>query len=112
MLISIKTNAMHCKNHELICETELLETQNHFNHCYKNKSLFFDDWFENNLLLVGQLFNSVRRLYNYSDFLQKYNVPVSADEYAVVFNAIPSGVSFLFQYTFPWPCTLHLHLCI
>ncbi len=54
---------------------------------YKNKSLFFDSWFENNLLLTGQLFNSQGRLYNYSDFLQKYNIPVSANEYAVVSNA-------------------------
>lgn len=98
MLISIKTNAMHCKNHELTCETELLETQNHFKHCYKNKSLFFDDWFENNLLLVGQHFNSVSRLY--SDFLQKYNVPVSADEYAVVFKAFPLVCLFCFNIHF------------
>ncbi len=46
-----------------------------------------------------------------SDFLQKYNIPVSAEEYAIVFNAIPSGVSFsVARYYFPWPCTYSLNL--
>jgi len=36
---------------------------------YKNKSLFFDNWFKNKLFLVGQLFNSHGRIYNYSDFI-------------------------------------------
>lgn len=78
---------------------------------HKNKSLFFDNWFKNNLLLVGQLFNSQGRLYNYVEILQKYNIPISAEEYAIVYNAIPSGVSFLLQgTTFPWPCTYSFSL--
>lgn len=34
---------------------------------YKNKSLFFENWYRNNILLVGQLYDTNGRLYSYSD---------------------------------------------
>lgn len=78
---------------------------------YKNKSLYFENWFKNNFLLVGQLFNSEGRLYNYPDFLQKFNIPATPSEYAIVVNSIPSGVFILMQgVTLPWPHTHSLNL--
>lgn len=65
-----------------------------WNNCdiiYKNKSLFFPNWVKNNLILVSQLINTDGYLYSYSEFLNKYNIPVTPREFAIVMDAIPYG---------------------
>lgn len=65
-----------------------------WNNCdilYKNKSLFFPDWVSNNLMLVSQLINADGHLYSYSEFLNKYNIPVTPRDFAIVMDAIPYG---------------------
>ncbi len=56
---------------------------------YKSKSLFFPNWVNNNINLVSQLLNSDGYLYSYSEFLNKYNIPVTPREFAIVMDAIP-----------------------
>ncbi len=41
------------------------------------------------ILLVSQLLNSDGYLYSYSEFLNKYNIPVTPREFAIVMDAIP-----------------------
>lgn len=65
-----------------------------WNNCdilYKNKSLFFPNWVNNNITLVSQLINADGYLYSYSEFLNKYNIPVTPREFAIVMDAIPYG---------------------
>lgn len=47
---------------------------------YKNKTIFFSDWFNNNIILVSQLLNSNGLLLSYSEFLSKYGIPVTLME--------------------------------
>ncbi len=82
---------------------------NNRNILYKNKSLFFQKWYNNKIILVRDLFNE-SGLLSYYEFLQKCNFPVSPKEFAVVFDAVPSGVITLFKglnrtlYTVPPLC--------
>ena len=46
---------------------------------------------------MSQLFNSRGLLYNYSEFLARYNKPVTPKEFSIVFDAIPSGLCILFK---------------
>ena len=55
----------------------------------RNKSLFFESWFNSNILLVKQLFNCERFLYSYEDFIAKYSVLVSQK---TVINALSTGI--------------------
>lgn len=64
---------------------------------YKHKSLFLENWFTHGIILVSQLFNSNGTLLSYSEFLNKYTLPIPPKEYAVVFDAIPSGVIMLLK---------------
>lgn len=64
---------------------------------YKNKSLFFSNWVEKRIILVNQLFNSNGQLMSYSEFLDAYKFPVTPKEYAILFDAIPSGIIMLFK---------------
>ncbi|XDV48695.1 hypothetical protein PO909_018079 [Leuciscus waleckii] len=64
---------------------------------YKNKTLFFSDWFNNNILLVSVAYNSNGHLFSYSEFLTKYCIPVETLPFATVFGAIPNGVIMLFK---------------
>ncbi len=57
--------------------------------CYKNKSLFFPNWFKNNIFLVSQLLNSNGYLLSYSEFLRKYCIPVTPRDFDIVMGAIP-----------------------
>jgi len=59
---------------------------------FKHKSLFIDYWFNNNIILVDQLFNKEGLLYSYKEFLEEYKIPVSPIGYAKVFGAISSGI--------------------
>ena len=75
---------------------------------YKHRSLFIENWFTHGITLVSQLFGSNGTLLSYSEFLNKYTFPVPPKEYAIVFDAIPSGVIMLFknvmtQETDPFP---------
>ncbi|XP_051811827.1 LINE-1 reverse transcriptase homolog isoform X1 [Acanthochromis polyacanthus] len=62
---------------------------------FKNKSLYLENWCGNGILLISQLFNESGLLYSYSEFLERYKVPVPPREYAIVFDAIPSGLRML-----------------
>lgn len=64
---------------------------------YKNRSIFFGEWFNSNIIWVRQLFNSNGVLFSYEEFLQYYGIPITPKQYAIVFDAIPSGVLMLFK---------------
>uniref|UniRef100_A0A1A8QY68 Reverse transcriptase domain-containing protein n=1 Tax=Nothobranchius pienaari TaxID=704102 RepID=A0A1A8QY68_9TELE len=70
---------------------------NNYNIVYKNKSLFYEKWFNNGIILVSQLFNENGLLYSYSEFLAKYKIPTSPKEFSIVFDAVPSGLRMLFK---------------
>ncbi len=79
----------------------------------KNKSLYYANWFSNGLVLVQQLFNNQGLLLRYSEFLSKYQIPITSKEFAVVMGAIPSGLCMLLKNcrysstvtaSFPNPC--------
>lgn len=72
---------------------------NNGNILYKNKSLYFKNWVENDILLVKQLMSSNGNLLTYGEFLFKFKLPVTPKEFAVVFDALPSGVLQLLQGT-------------
>lgn len=84
---------------------------NNYNILFKNRSLFFQNWFNSNIMYVKQLFNSTGQLMNYSEFLCTYHIPVTPKEFAVVMDAIPSGVIMLFKdhsttpFSYPSPVT-------
>ncbi len=59
------------------------------------KYLYYDNWFSNGLVLVQQLFNNQGILLRYSEFLSKYQIPVTPKVLAVVMGAIPSGLCML-----------------
>ena len=63
---------------------------------YKNTYLFLEYWFRNNILLVSQLVNTEGFLLSYKEFLSLYKVPVTPKDFAIVLDAIPSGVALLF----------------
>ncbi len=68
---------------------------------YKSKTLFFENWFSNNIVLVSQLFNQEGLLLTYSEFLSKFKIPITPKEYAVVMDAVPSGLKMLCKNTCP-----------
>ncbi len=70
---------------------------NNQNVVYKRKSLFFSNWFEKNILLVSQLFNSEGLLLSYEEFLCKFDFPVSHKEFSTVMDAIPKGAVMLLR---------------
>ncbi len=43
------------------------------------------------------MINKNGELLSYAEFLQKFRIPVTPEEYAVIFNAIPSGSVQLFK---------------
>ncbi len=57
---------------------------NNKNILFKNKSLYYANWFSNGLVLVQQLFYNQGLLLRYSEFLWKYQIPVTPKELAVV----------------------------
>ncbi|CAJ1073570.1 hypothetical protein H4Q32_018840 [Xyrichtys novacula] len=59
---------------------------------YKNRSLYYKDWMEHNILLVDQLLNNHGFLLSYEEFMLKFQLPVTPKQYAVVFDALPQGV--------------------
>ena len=48
-------------------------------------------------ILVSQLFNAEGLLLNYEDFLSRYNITNNTREFAIFFDAIPSGTLLLFR---------------
>ncbi len=51
---------------------------------FKNKSLFYRNWYNNGIILVRQLFKNNGNLFNYCEFLNYYKIPITAKEFAVV----------------------------
>uniref|UniRef100_A0A3B5R4M7 Reverse transcriptase domain-containing protein n=1 Tax=Xiphophorus maculatus TaxID=8083 RepID=A0A3B5R4M7_XIPMA len=64
---------------------------------YKHKSLFLENWFEHGIILVQQLFRPDGVLMSYSELLERFGLPIPPKEYALVFDAIPSGVMMLLK---------------
>lgn len=62
---------------------------------YKNKSLFFQNWFDNNIIWVKQLLNNDGQLYDYPEFIRTHNVTFTPEEYQVVVRAVPKGAILL-----------------
>ncbi len=59
---------------------------------FKNKSLFDRNGYNTGIILVRQLFKNNGNIFNYCEFLNYYKIPINAKEFAVVFDAIPSGL--------------------
>ena len=59
--------------------------------------MFLENWFDHGIYLVKQLFDSNGVLLSYSELLNKYGIPIPPKEYAVVFDANPSGVIMLLK---------------
>lgn len=59
---------------------------------YANKSLTCRTWFDHGIIWVKQLVNDRGRLVSYQEFMYKFQFPVPAKEYAVMFDAVPRGV--------------------
>ena len=72
---------------------------NNCNILYKNKSIFFQNWFDQNILLVSQLINSQELLFSYKEFLDHFQFPVSPKEFSIVMGSIPSGALALLRGT-------------
>lgn len=70
---------------------------NNWNILYKKQSLFFPNWFNNNITFVKHLFNSDRYLKSYSEFLSTYWIPVPSREFTIVLDAVPKEVLLLFK---------------
>lgn len=64
---------------------------------FKNKSLFFERWVQNQILLVGLLFSGKGLLFTYRKFLFTYKFPITPKELAIVFDATPTGTIILFR---------------
>ncbi len=77
---------------------------------YKRKSLFFSNWFEKNILIVSQLFNSEGLILSYEEFLCKFDFPVTPKEFSIVMDAIPKGVVMLLRDFVRSPSTLPISL--
>lgn len=70
---------------------------------FRNKSLFLKNWFDKHIFLVNQLFNHNGHLMSYNEFLLFFKFPVTPKEYAIVFDAIPSGIIMLIKSAFTPP---------
>lgn len=57
-----------------------------------NKSLYFQNWVQKNIIFIKDLFNNDGQLMSYEAFLQKQTFPVKPKEYRSVINSIPSGL--------------------
>uniref|UniRef100_A0A9J8C6A8 Reverse transcriptase domain-containing protein n=1 Tax=Cyprinus carpio carpio TaxID=630221 RepID=A0A9J8C6A8_CYPCA len=70
---------------------------NNQNIVYRNKSLFFERWYLNNIYTVNQLIDDNGQLFSFSEFSRKFDFGASLKEYNTVFNAIPSGIKTLLK---------------
>ncbi len=70
---------------------------NNHNIVYRNKSLYFERWYLNNIYIVNQLTDDNGQLYSFSEFSRKFDFGASLKEYNTVFNAIPSGIKTLLK---------------
>lgn len=52
-------------------------------------SPFYQKWFDHGIVLVSQLLNTEGQLLRCDEFLSKFQFPVSPEEYALVFDAVP-----------------------
>lgn len=64
---------------------------------FKNKSLFYHTWFNEGIIWVKQLINSNGYLLSYTEFLDKFKIPVKPRDFAIVLDAISKTVVFLLR---------------
>ncbi len=55
----------------------------------QNKSLFYRNWYNNDVILVKQFFKKNGHLFNCC--FNYHNIPVNAKVFIVLFDAIPNG---------------------
>ncbi len=61
---------------------------------FKNKSLFYRNWYNNGIILVRQLFKNNGNLFNYCEVLNYYKIPITAKEFAVgLIQLLSSNIS-------------------
>lgn len=58
-------------------------------------SNFCEYWIHNGIILVSQLFNKEGHTFTYDEVFWEYNIPLPLREFAVVLDAIPSGLNLL-----------------
>lgn len=57
----------------------------------------FQQCFNNNIVLLSQLFHQDGQLYNYAEFIRHYGIPIPLKLFSIVFNAVPSAIISLFK---------------
>ena len=65
---------------------------NNMNIIYRNKTLFIENWFKHDILLVSQLLNNSNQILTYDDFTHKFNIHPPRKEFDIVTRAIPHGI--------------------
>lgn len=65
---------------------------NNMNIIYRNKTLFIENWFKHDILLVSQLLNNSNQILTYDDFTHKFNFQPPRKEFDIVTKAIPQGI--------------------
>ncbi len=65
---------------------------------FKNKSLFYRNWYNKGIILVRQLFKNNGNLFNYCEFLNYYKIPITAKEFAVVLRVCVTFVSWVHRW--------------
>lgn len=58
----------------------------------RNKSIFFENWFEKGIIWVKQLIKKDGVLYNYTEFVHIHNFLVDPIQYCLVLQAIPKEI--------------------
>jgi len=58
----------------------------------RNKSLYLQNWIDNNIIYLKDLFKPNGQLLSYEDFLTQKTFPVKFKEFSSVIHSIPSGI--------------------
>lgn len=69
---------------------------------FKNKSLFFRNWFENKIILVGQLLNEDGYLLSYGEFLDKFKIQNNPERICNCFWCDSKGGCISFKFLCGW----------
>lgn len=65
---------------------------NNRNITYKSKSIFSQNLFSQDIIFVKQFINDIGELFSYGDFITKYDVPFTQQEFQTIIEAIPLGM--------------------
>ncbi|XP_035990507.1 uncharacterized protein LOC118562322 [Fundulus heteroclitus] len=59
---------------------------------HRNKTLFIENWFKHDIVLVAQLLNNSKQILTYDEFTHKFHFHPPRKEFDVVTRAIPHGI--------------------